>query len=475
MRVFVSHTQELNDFVETAVKILKRHNHIPIEQRNLKQGADALEVCRSAIEKCDLFIGIIGFRYGSTTEEKPSELLLDDVHGNSGKFRYEVLPRSYPMFEYAVAREIKIPLTMFLMSEEYAAEYPKYRGNDDVDSAYQLMFRQAIRKNITLPPPFSGVSDFGDLLEASLKQFTAELEPLKSQVMKVSTQEVVAHSARQTAHIGSTPTDIVSEGAIVAGPRSRLSAMFQTVNDVFAINVKEGNINVTRVSDSTVMQRVEVFGESDFRSLVMSQEGEVIIVQTGLGLTLYRFDSQMKLVRWCQVGVTIESGLVLGVRYVRNMAEIYVGNAEGVHLLKTDGISQPQHLGRIADRLSAVAILNEGVVGVEPDGKLRCDGLETSISGLDSEYLWNLVDGWSCATESLFAVAGMSQGTSRLAAVKVVRSSRPEVREVVMSGEVRSLYVPRPPRGKCGPRALVVEMPEGFQSLTWESLVGHSG
>ncbi|CAO5229682.1 DUF4062 domain-containing protein [Frankia sp. AgKG'84/4] len=71
-RVFLSHTSELRElpedrsFVQAAEDAVIRLEHVPIDMsRFAAEDGDPAEMCRRRVGDCELYVGIIGFRYGS--------------------------------------------------------------------------------------------------------------------------------------------------------------------------------------------------------------------------------------------------------------------------------------------------------------------------------------------------------------------------------------------------------------------------
>jgi hypothetical protein len=111
-RVFLSHTGELSRyptngaFVAAAERAVKRARHAPVGM-DTWTAADSPSVALD-IEKltaCDVYVGLIGFRYGSPVREAPS--------------------RSYTEHEFDTAGELGMPRLVFLLAEDLDVAVPR--------------------------------------------------------------------------------------------------------------------------------------------------------------------------------------------------------------------------------------------------------------------------------------------------------------------------------------------------------------
>ena len=103
-RIFLSHTRELRRYP-------RRRSFVDAAEEAVSAAGDAVSdmqyftarsqrpaaYCREAIEACDIYVGIIGFRYGSPVKDQP-----------------EV---SYTQLEYRMAGELGVPRLLFLLDE----------------------------------------------------------------------------------------------------------------------------------------------------------------------------------------------------------------------------------------------------------------------------------------------------------------------------------------------------------------------
>jgi WD40 repeat protein len=125
-RVFLSHTDELRrypvarSFVAAAEAALSRMGEAIVDMAYFAAIPDPPdEVCRRAVRSCDVFISIVGFRYGSVVPTRPES--------------------SYSELEFDTAGEAGIPRLVFLLDER--VEGPAALFVDPEHGARQRAFR----------------------------------------------------------------------------------------------------------------------------------------------------------------------------------------------------------------------------------------------------------------------------------------------------------------------------------------------
>lgn len=106
-RVFVSSTYEdMENYRDAAISALTSMDILPVGMEQFVSSPDkSLDVCLSEVRRCQLFISIIGMRYGSVDEE-------------TGK--------SYSQLEYEEAVKNGIPVLAFIIDESECPVLPKF-------------------------------------------------------------------------------------------------------------------------------------------------------------------------------------------------------------------------------------------------------------------------------------------------------------------------------------------------------------
>jgi Domain of unknown function (DUF4062) len=162
-RVFVSHTSELRDFpaggsyagaVERAISAC---GHVVVDMADFP-AADQIpaEMCRERVRRCEVYVGVLGTRYGSPVRDEP------DV--------------SYTELEFDTATEAGLPRLMFLLDTSAAdVGIPVSRLIDTETGAQQEAFRRRVQDRAAACASVAGRS--GAALTRYLKAYSAKNEP----------------------------------------------------------------------------------------------------------------------------------------------------------------------------------------------------------------------------------------------------------------------------------------------------------
>jgi len=128
-RVFLSHTSELQllpggrSFVDAAKDAVIRSGGTPVDMACFSADSrPPTQVCQEAVRSADVFVGIVGFRYGSPVSDRP-EL-------------------SYTELEFEEATKAGKPRLVFLLSENMAGHGELFR--DIEHGARQQVFRDSL-------------------------------------------------------------------------------------------------------------------------------------------------------------------------------------------------------------------------------------------------------------------------------------------------------------------------------------------
>ena len=156
-RVFLSHTSELRDFpkgmsyVAAVERAVSAAGHVIVDMADFP-AADQVpaQMCANWVRGCDVYVGVLGTRYGSPVRDKP------DV--------------SYTELEFDAATEAGLPRLVFLLDT----------GADDVGipvsmlidrefGARQDAFRRRVRDSGLVTGSFASPAGLGQLVERSLR------------------------------------------------------------------------------------------------------------------------------------------------------------------------------------------------------------------------------------------------------------------------------------------------------------------
>ena len=128
LRVFLSHTSELRQypqdrsFVAAAEQAVIRAGEAVLDMAYFTAREDKPAVyCREQVQRAHVYVGIIGFRYGSPVKDEPG--------------------LSYTELEFAVATELGLPRLIFLLDEDAVLPLPRPYQSDPRYGERQEAFR----------------------------------------------------------------------------------------------------------------------------------------------------------------------------------------------------------------------------------------------------------------------------------------------------------------------------------------------
>ena len=160
-RVFISHTSELREYpegqsyvaaVERAVSAV---GHVIVDMADFPAtDQPAAQVCVDRVRGCDVYVGVLGIRYGSPVRDKP-----------------EV---SYTELEFDTATAAGLPRLVFLL-DTHAADVgiPLQELVDNKFGARQEAFRRRVQDSGLVTQSFASPAALGQLVERSLGELAA--------------------------------------------------------------------------------------------------------------------------------------------------------------------------------------------------------------------------------------------------------------------------------------------------------------
>jgi Domain of unknown function (DUF4062) len=182
--VFVSHTSELRDYpramsyVAAVERAISAAGHVIVDMADFPAAGQATaRVCAERVRTCDVYLGVLGARYGSPVRDRP-----------------EV---SYTELEFDTATDAGLDRLVFLLDED--AEEPGIPTSALIDrefGARQDAFRRRVQDSGLTTRSFASPVALGQLVERSLRdladtrarlasgikreQVPAELRPVKA-------------------------------------------------------------------------------------------------------------------------------------------------------------------------------------------------------------------------------------------------------------------------------------------------------
>jgi Domain of unknown function (DUF4062)/Predicted nucleotide-binding protein containing TIR-like domain len=160
-RVFISHTSELREFPqgESYVAVVERAisaaGHLIVDMADFPAtDQPPAQISAERVRGCDVYIGLLGTRYGSPVRDKP-----------------EV---SYTELEFNTATEAGLPRLMFLLDiEAYDVGIPPSALIDQQFGARQQAFRRWVQDSDVVTQVFADPATLGQLVERSLRELGA--------------------------------------------------------------------------------------------------------------------------------------------------------------------------------------------------------------------------------------------------------------------------------------------------------------
>lgn len=168
-RIFVSSTkQDLIPYREAVETVLTGMEHIPLGMEYFVSSPDSpIDVCLATVRRSQLYIVIVGMRYGSIEE-------------GSGK--------SFTELEYDEAVKNKIPVLAFIIDEEQCPILPKFV--DVGEKAEKLKQFKAKLNSSYLVSRFASIDNLKQLVEKSVRQAIDKISADKAEKNAAQSNEV---------------------------------------------------------------------------------------------------------------------------------------------------------------------------------------------------------------------------------------------------------------------------------------------
>jgi hypothetical protein len=161
-RVFVSHTSELRNFpaggksyIAETERAIAAAGHVIVDMADFPAADQpASELCTRRVRSCDVYVGVLGTRYGSTVADKP-----------------EV---SYTELEFDTATAAGLPRLVFVLDTAAAdTGIPVAQLLDHAFGARQEAFRRRVQASGLVTQSFASPDQLGRLVERSLQELAA--------------------------------------------------------------------------------------------------------------------------------------------------------------------------------------------------------------------------------------------------------------------------------------------------------------
>ena len=158
-RVFVSHTSELRNFpvggksyIAEAERAIAAAGHVAVDMADFPAADQpAAELCADRVRGCDVYVGVLGTRYGSPVGDRP-----------------EV---SYTELEFDTATAAGLPRLVFVLDTAAAdVGIPLAQLIDHAFGARQEAFRRRVQASGLVTQSFASPDELGRLVERSLRE-----------------------------------------------------------------------------------------------------------------------------------------------------------------------------------------------------------------------------------------------------------------------------------------------------------------
>lgn len=206
-RVFISHTSELRDFpagmsyVAAVERAITACGHVIADLADFPATDRApAELCADRVRGCDVYVGVLGTRYGHPVQDKP-----------------EV---SYTELEFDTATEAGLDRLVFLLDTGAAdVGIPLSALIDREFGARQEAFRRRVRDSGLVTQTFASPAALGQLVERSLRELAEGRRRRSSGIQD-------GQAPGPTGHAGEVANDLQDSGRVYISYRRTDTAPF---------------------------------------------------------------------------------------------------------------------------------------------------------------------------------------------------------------------------------------------------------
>jgi hypothetical protein len=181
-RVFASHTAELAEhpagrsFVDAARSAVARAGHVAVEMASwTASDAPPADACVEQVRSCDVYVGVLGYRYGSPVRDDPArsytELEFDTATGLG-------VPRL--VFVLADQLDIPTPPAAFFIDAEHGARQREFRARVDEAGITRVRVTGPDHLELTLYQALVELRRRLELVEAARRRPPAPAGPRRS-------------------------------------------------------------------------------------------------------------------------------------------------------------------------------------------------------------------------------------------------------------------------------------------------------
>jgi hypothetical protein len=190
-RVFVSHTSELRNFpaggksyIAEAERAIAAAGHVTVDMADFPAADQpAAELCAERVRGCDVYVGVLGTRYGSPVADRP-----------------EV---SYTELEFDTATAAGLPRLMFLLDTTTTdVGIPLAELIDHQFGARQEAFRRRIQASGLVTQSFASPDELGRLVERSLRELAAAAIDSRSKPAGEGGSIFISYRRQESSHAG---------------------------------------------------------------------------------------------------------------------------------------------------------------------------------------------------------------------------------------------------------------------------------